>query len=221
MGTHPIFESDFDCLTDNMTSTCIFADTLTRDQSESGCDEYYQSIMFEFPITLIGLRVLPRGAPIPGNLDSRSRTEPPNFEFDIFCVDSKTQEPVKLLYVGGGKYSIEKSINDFQLKPILSNQLLIRGTFRYLTVAVFGDSPKFHSSTRASVRDGNKSEKKTSDGSDSDDDDFYDDWAYVKNIRDIHGDKIYPITYDSDLPKSDSEEEAEPRMALPLAPPTL
>ena len=37
----------------------------------------------------------------------------------------------------------------------------------------------------------------------------------------IHGDKIYPITYDSDLPKSDSEEEAEPRMALPLAPPTL
>merc|ERR1739838_970586 len=112
MGTHPIFESDFDCLTDNMTSTCIFADTLTRDQSESGCDEYYQSIMFEFPITLIGLRVLPRGAPIPGNLDSRSRTEPPNFEFDIFCVDSKTQEPVKLLYVGGGKYSIEKSIID-------------------------------------------------------------------------------------------------------------
>ena len=65
------------------------------------------------------------------------------------------------------------------MKPILSNQLLIRGTFRYLTVAVFGDSPKFHSS-RGSVRDGNKSEKKTSDGSNTDDDDFYDDWAYVK-----------------------------------------
>ena len=68
----------------------------------------------------------------------------------------------------------------------MSNQLLIRGTFRYLTVAVFGDSPKFHSSTRASVRDGNKSEKKTSDGSDSDDDDFYDDWAYVKVCDKLH-----------------------------------
>ena len=79
---------------------------------------FKKSIVFEFPVTLIGLRVLPRGAPVPGNLDTRSRTEPPNFQFDIFCIDSKTAEPVKLLYVGGGKYSIEKSINDFQVISI-------------------------------------------------------------------------------------------------------
>ena len=86
---------------------------------------FKKSIVFEFPVTLIGLRVLPRGAPVPGNLDTRSRTEPPNFQFDIFCIDSKTAEPVKLLYVGGGKYSIEKSINDFQVTLIFSGKRVI------------------------------------------------------------------------------------------------
>ena len=165
---------------------------------------------------------MPRGAPIPGNLDARSRTEPPNFDFEIFCIDSKSQEPVKLLSIGGGKYSIEKSNNDFQLKAVLTNQILIRGTYRYLTIAVFADSPKFHRAP-ATGRDSKTADTKSAKDVDSDstDDDFYDEWAYCKNIRDIHGDKIYPITYDSDLPKSDSDEEQEPRMALPLAPPTL
>lgn len=63
-------------------------------------------------------------------------------------------------------------------------------------------------------------DSKSKDSSDEEDD-RYDDWCYVKNIRDVHNDKIYPITIDSDLPLSDSDEEQDPRMALPLAPPTL
>jgi len=93
-----------------MTSTCIFADTIVRDHS---CNEYYESINIEYGVTMVGVRILPRGAPVPGNLDSRSKTEPPTFDFEIFCVDSKTQEPVKLIPIGGGKYSIQNSNNDF------------------------------------------------------------------------------------------------------------
>ena len=31
--------------------------------------EYYESIMLEFPVTMVGLRILPRGASIPGEIE--------------------------------------------------------------------------------------------------------------------------------------------------------
>ena len=42
---------------DDMTSTCIFADTLVRDHSEK-CHEYYESIILEFPVSMAGLRLV-------------------------------------------------------------------------------------------------------------------------------------------------------------------
>lgn len=105
-----------------------------------------------------------------------------------------------------------------------TNHVLIRGNYTYLTVNLYGDSPKFNQKREddEKVKD-SRSESHHHDKKDSsdDEDDLYDDWAFVKNVRDVHKDKIYPITIDSDLPLSDSDEEQEPRMALPLAPPTL
>ena len=42
---------------DDMTSTCIFADTLVRDHSEK-CHEYYESIILEFPVSMAGLSLV-------------------------------------------------------------------------------------------------------------------------------------------------------------------
>ena len=69
-------------------------------------------------------------------------------------------------------------IKYFKLKGVLTDQLLVRGSYRYLTVALFGDSPKFHRTPEPASR--SKSESKKESDTNSDDDDFYDEWAYVK-----------------------------------------
>jgi hypothetical protein len=203
---------------------CIFSDTLIREQPSD--DEYFESITFQFPLTLQALKICAQGSPLPGAADAKSNTSPPNFKFEIFAVDLKNEEAVCLVPVGNGSYHSSSSSTDYHLKPIMTNQLLIRGNYTSISMALYGNSSKFKPkeeekeeklSSHRSARD----ERDRDRGSSDNDDDRYDDWAYVKHVRDSHQDKIYPITMDSDLPLSDSDEEQEPRMALPLAAPTL
>lgn len=111
---------------------------------------------------------------------------------------------------------------DLKLKGIYTDHILIRGNYTFLTLNIYGDSPKFQKREEDDkVKEPRSITQHDKKESSDEEDDEYDDWAFVKNVRDIHQDKIYPITIDSDLPLSDSDEEQEPRMALPLAPPTL
>merc|ERR1712050_292774 len=101
MGTHPIFESDFDCLTDAVMSkfSCIFSDTLYREHHDV---EYFESITLQFPVYLSGLKVIPRGAPVPHKPDLKGKTEPNHFRLDVFAVDTKAEEPERLILIGSG-----------------------------------------------------------------------------------------------------------------------
>ena len=85
---------------------CIYSDTLYREHHDQ---EYFESIVLQFPIYTTGLKIISRGAPVPNRPDQRGKTDPPNFRFDVFAVDTKADEPERLIPIGNGNFTSDQN----------------------------------------------------------------------------------------------------------------
>jgi len=92
---------------------CIYSDTLFREHHDQ---EYFESVQFQFPVYMTGIKIISRGAPIPTRPEQRGKTEPRNFTFDVFAVDIKTDEPERLIPIGSGNFTSEQTcLGNYQI----------------------------------------------------------------------------------------------------------
>ena len=88
---------------------CIYSDTLYREHHDP---EYFESILLQFPVYTTAMKILPRGAPmtlVGGRGDQSAKTEPSHFRFDVFAVDSKKEEPERLIHIANGNFANEQN----------------------------------------------------------------------------------------------------------------
>lgn len=124
------------------SSSCVSDDLLFFDTfSHSGTDKHnFDLVQFPSPVVIDLIKIVPLGQPvkakIPGNV-RLGATNPSNCELEFFINDLTKQEAHTMTDLGKF-YCSEKETNFSPPLQIQTDGLLLRGSYRTLTLAIFG-----------------------------------------------------------------------------------